>query len=59
MKNFACEKCGYEIIEDDKGKRIIFCEHYAPQGGMKVQSTFFPKDRHTAQKTNGDKTKLN
>ena len=50
MKNFACEKCGKEVIEDSEGVRVVFCEHYAPQDGMRVQSSFYPKERHSEHK---------
>lgn len=59
MNNFVCEKCGAEVIEDSKGRRVVFCEHYAPQDGKKVQSTFYPTERHTEHKKLIEKIKPN
>lgn len=49
MENFACEKCGQEVIVDDSGERVIFCEHYKPKNKKNIQSSYIPKKRNVEE----------
>jgi hypothetical protein len=54
--DFTCEKCGTVIHEDENGTRTNYCEHYPPEDGRMIQSTFNPKKRNEGEKLDSENT---